>query len=67
MFKEVEIQSGVHLPVEIAGFRWYGNYAAGTAGIFFSTKQRGHLYRFVGRYGTKFNIMAGPPLCVACY
>ena len=52
----------MHLLAEIAGFRRYGRYTAGTAGIFSGTKQKGYLYRFAGctiytgctgRYGTK--------------
>ena len=31
-------RSGMHLPTEIVGFRWYGRYAASTVGIFFGTK-----------------------------
>ena len=41
----------MHLLAETVGFRRYGWYTAGTAGIFFGTKQKGYLYRFAGRYG----------------
>ena len=52
----------MHLLAEIAGFRRYGRYTAGTAGIFSGTKQggictdllAGTVYTgHTGRYGTK--------------
>ena len=42
--KHFMFQPGIHLPIEIAGFRCTGWCVAGTVGIFFSTKQGGYLY-----------------------
>ena len=40
-------RSGIQLPAGTAGFRWYD---AGTAGIFFGTKQGGRAYQNADRY-----------------
>ena len=49
-FSSCLYRSETSLPAETAGFRWYSRYEAGTAGIFFGTKQRVYLYRCIDRY-----------------
>ena len=44
-------RSGIQLSAGTAGFRRYGRYDAGTAGIFSGTKQGGQAYRIASRYG----------------
>ena len=44
-------RSSIQLSAGTAGFRRYGRYDAGTAGIFSGTKQGGQAYRIAGRYG----------------
>ena len=50
-------QPGIHLPIEIAGFRRTGWCVAGTVGIFSSTKQGGYLYWITSRYDTELTFL----------